>query len=156
MRQAFIFEKVAVLVGPWHERGNPPERGARVEVRLLDDEPRRGTSSAAQRAVIDRPLFRADLFDRLDGPTGNLRAAHFHPHFNGVEPCDRHWDDVIQRDPAGWLAAELGDLANLVARSGFDAGDGTWLAEDADALRRARPEIVRAVEVAWSTARLEA
>ena len=39
MRQAFVFERVAVLVGPWYEPMDPPERGARVEVRLLADEP---------------------------------------------------------------------------------------------------------------------
>ena len=25
MRQAFVFEKIAVLVGPWHEPMDPPE-----------------------------------------------------------------------------------------------------------------------------------
>ena len=27
MRQVFVFEKVAVIVGPWHEPAEPPERG---------------------------------------------------------------------------------------------------------------------------------
>ena len=27
--QAFVFESVAVLVGPWHEPVDPPERGTR-------------------------------------------------------------------------------------------------------------------------------
>ena len=35
MLHAFAFDNVAVLVGPWHEPMDPPERGARVEVRLL-------------------------------------------------------------------------------------------------------------------------
>src|SRR5262245_27126837 len=66
VHQAFVFEKTAVIVGPWWEPAEPPERGARVEVRLRADEPRRGSASAAQRVVIDQPVFRADLFDRLD------------------------------------------------------------------------------------------
>ena len=66
MQQAFVFERVAVLVGPWHEPVEPPERGARVEVRLLANEPRRGSRSAAQRVVLDQPVFRADLFDQVD------------------------------------------------------------------------------------------
>ena len=77
MRHAFVFDKVAVLVGPWHEPMDPPERGCRVEVRRLTDEPWRGTRSAAQRIVIDEPLFRADLFDSLDGPPGKRAARRF-------------------------------------------------------------------------------
>ena len=66
MLQAFVFERVAVLVFPWSEPVDPPERGTRVEVRLLADEPHRGSYAAAQRFVIDDPVFRADLFDRLN------------------------------------------------------------------------------------------
>src|SRR5262249_61781415 len=91
MQQAFVFETVAVLVRTWHEPMDPPERGARVEVRLLADEPWRGTRSAAQKVVIDEPAFRADLFDQGDGPPGNLRSAHFPPPFPGVEPRDPAW-----------------------------------------------------------------
>ena len=124
MQQAFVFEKVAVLVGPWHEPMEPPERGARVEVRLLADEPRRGSRSAAQRLVVDQPVFRADLFDQVDGPPGNLRSAHFHPRFHGVEPCDRsgrfpgrigvdnHQRDVVvaDRDDRPGVNTRRGDL----------------------------------------------
>ena len=110
MRNAYVFEGIAVLVGPWHEPMTPPERGARVEVRLLDLEPKRGSRFAAERVVLDQPVFRADLFDRTDSPAGNLKSAHFHPRFDGIEPCDRHWDEAIQRDPAAWLAGELRDL----------------------------------------------
>jgi hypothetical protein len=157
MQQAFVFERVAVVVRTWHEPVDPPERGARVEVRLLADEPQRGSPSAAQRVVIDQPVFRADLFDQVDGPPGNLRSAHFHPHFDGVEPCDRYWSDEIQADPTGWLAAELGDLRGLLARSGVDlskeGGDASALDGDAAALRDAVPAIVAAVEASWETVR---
>src|SRR5690242_7978750 len=116
MLQAWVFDRVAVLVFPWHEPIDPPERGARVEVRLLADEAHRGSYAAAQRIVIDHPLFRADLFDQTTAPAGNLRSAHFHPNFEGVEPCNRVWPDAIKQDPTGWLAAELADLPRLVAR----------------------------------------
>jgi hypothetical protein len=154
MQQAFVFEKVAVLVREWQEPMSPPERGARVEVRLLADEAWRGTRSAAQRVVIDQPVFRADLFDQADGPPGNLRSAHFHPRFHGVEPCDRHWRDEIRTDPTGWLAAQLGDLRGLLEESGVSAGDAPWLDGDAAALRAAVPEIVAAVDRAWAAARV--
>jgi hypothetical protein len=154
VQQAFVFEKVAVLVRTWHEPMNPPERGARVEVRLLADEPWRGTRSAAQRVVIDQPVFRADLFDQVDGPPGNLRSAHFHPRFHGVEPCDRHWRDEIRADPAGWLAAQLGDLRRLLEESGVDVTDAPWLDQDAAALGDAVPSIVAAVDQAWDAVRV--
>jgi hypothetical protein len=153
VRQAFVFEGIAVLVGPWHEPMNPPERGTRVEVRLLDDEPKRGSPFAAERVVIDRPVFRADLFDRMDLPPGNLRSAHFHPGFEGVEPMDRHWDDAIQADPTGWLAAELGDLPGLLKRAGVDITDAPWLERDAVALQTAVPSVVAAVEATWTEIR---
>jgi hypothetical protein len=153
MQQAFVFEKVAVLVRTWHEPMEPPERGARVEVRLLADEPRRGSPSAAQRVVIDQPVFRADLFDQVDGPPGNLLSAHFHPRFEGVEPCDRHWRDEIRADPIGWLEAQLGDLRRLLEESGVDVTDAQWIEEDAAALRAQVPSIVAAVDAAWDAVR---
>ena len=149
-----MFEKVAVLVRTWHEPMDPPERGARVEVRLLADEPWRGSRSAAQRVVIDQPVFRADLFDQVDGPPGNLRSAHFHPRFHGVEPCDRHWLDEIRSDPIGWLATQLGDLRGLLEESGVDLTDAAWPDEDAAAVRAAVPRIVAAVEQSWDAVRV--
>lgn len=152
MLQAWVFDKVAVLVFPWHEPADPPERGTRVEVRLLAGEPRRGSFSAAQRVVIDEPLFRADLFDQVNGSPGNLRSAHFHPHFEGVEPSDRVWRDEIKRDATGWLTAELSDLPQLVARGGAHL-DAPSLAADAAALRDAIPAIVACVEATWDSVR---
>jgi hypothetical protein len=155
VRQAFVFEGVAVLVGPWHEPANPPERGTRVEVRLLDDEPKRGSQFAAERVVLDRPAFRADLFDQITSPPGNLKSAHFHPHFDGIEPSNRVWDDAIQRDPTGWLAGELADLPALLARGGVETSGLEWLERDAKAVRDAAPDIVAAVESTWATVRAE-
>jgi hypothetical protein len=141
-----------VLLFPWSEPVDPPERGARVEVRLLAEEPHRGSYAAAQRFVIDDPVFRADLFDQVTAPPGNLRSAHFHPHFDGVEPCDRVWPEDIRRDPTGWLARELGDLPQLLARSTVDV-DPTAFEADAAQLRDAIPEILAALEATWSAVR---
>jgi len=156
MLQAFVFERVAVLVGPWHEPADPPERGTRVEVRLLVDEAWRGSESAAQRVVIDHPVFRADLFDVVDEPPGNLASAHFHDCFDGVEPTDRLWPDGIKQDPTGWLVGELGDLGRLLERAGADAGDAAAIGRDADALRGAIPAIVVAVNATWDAVRAPA
>ena len=156
MQQTFVFSKVAVVVGPWWEPGDPPERGARVELRLLSDEPHRGSESAAQRVVIDEALFRADLFDQLDGPAGNLLAAHFHAGFDGVEPRDRQWPERIREDPTGWLTDQLGDLRALLAQAGAGDRNGAWIDADAAALRKACPAIIAAVEATWTTVRDEA
>src|SRR5689334_23370224 len=123
MLQAFVFERVAVVVFPWSEPVDPPERGTRVEVRVLADEPHRGSYAAAQRFVIDMPVFRADLFDQTTHPPGNLRSAHFHSHFDGVEPTDRLWPEEIKRDPTRWLASELSDLAHVLTRANVDGID---------------------------------
>jgi hypothetical protein len=144
--RAFLFEGTAVLVTPWRELGAPPERGARVELRMLEHQPHRGSTSASQRVVIDEPRFRVDVFDQLDGPPGNLRSAHFHAWFDGVEPCDRLWDDQLLAQPKSWLAAALGDLPGLLERSGGIPADAPWLDADAAALRAATPAIVAAVE----------
>ena len=153
MKHAFVFEKVAVIVAPWHEPIDPPERGARVEVRRLADEPHRGSYAAAQRLVLDQPVFRADLFDQVDSPPGNLLSAHFHAGFDGVEPRDREWPESIRADPTGWLSAELGDLRQVLARSGVSVEDADALERDAAALRAAVPSIVAAVEATWRAVR---
>jgi hypothetical protein len=156
MLQAFVFESVAVLVGPWHEPAEPPERGTRVEVRLLDPQARRGSFFAAQRVVIDQPVFRADLFDRMDAPPGNLLSAHFHPNFDGVEPSDRVWRPELKRDPIAWLAGELGDLARILERAGVDVTDAEAVGRDAVALRDAIPAVSSAVTAIWDTVRATA
>lgn len=154
MRQAFVFENIAVLVFPWNEPVDPPERGARLEVRLLEHEPARGTRYAAERVVVDAPVFRADLFDVVGEPVGNLRSAHFHPYFDGIEPCDRHWRPVIKQDPIAWLEGELGDLRALLERGRVDIAQASWVDEDGAALRAAIPVVTAAVERAWDTARV--
>ena len=152
MRHVFVFEKVAVVVGPWWEPMDPPERGARLEVRLVPAEPHRGTRFAAQRIVVDEPVFRADLFDQVDSPPGNLRSAHFHEGFDGVEPRPRQWPAALRHDAIAWLRAELADLPNVLAHAGHDPA----LATDADDLRAALDDIVAAVEATWAQVRVDA
>lgn len=153
MLQAFVFERVAVLVFPWSEPVDPPERGTRVEVRLLADEPHRGSYAAAQRFVIDDPVFRADLFDQTTHPAGNLRSAHFHSHFDGVEPTDRIWPEAIKADPTGWLAGELCDLAHVLTRASVDHIGADTVERDAAGVRDAIPAIIAAVEATWDSVR---
>jgi hypothetical protein len=144
VRQAFLFSEVGILVRHWFEidlDDSHLEHGARVEVRLLTDQPRRGTESAAQRIVLDQPVWRADLFDRLDGTHGAFEAAHFHPYFEGVEPCKRHWSDQVRTAPWDWLADQLSDLAGIVTLAGRELRDP---ATESEQVRTASAEIVEA------------
>ena len=122
MLHSFVYTRVAVLVRHWFEIGLTDgvlEHGARLELRLLEPQTHRGTESAAQRFVIDRPLWRADLFDRLDRPAGTFSAAHFHPRFNGDEPSDRVFRKELTADPWAWAAAQLSDLTAVADAAGL-------------------------------------
>jgi hypothetical protein len=120
MLQAFLFSRVAVVVRHWFEIGlndGVMEHGVRLELRLLEPEARRGSESAAQRFVLDRPLWRADLFDRLDRSAGTFAAAHYHPTFAGNEPCERVWDPALTADPWHWALEQLADIGTLCERN---------------------------------------
>ncbi|MHA6619917.1 hypothetical protein [Pseudonocardia sp. DLS-67] len=141
MEHVFVFNEVAVLVRHWFEidlMDSHLEHGARVELRQLAPQPRRGSESASQMIVVDQPVWRADLFDRLDGTPGAFEAAHFHPHFVGVEPCERHWDDAVKATPWDWLAGRLTDIAGIAAAAGVRLRDpataNEQVAADADAI----------------------
>lgn len=99
---AFSFTRVAAIVRRWFEITPDAvmEHGSRVELRLLDPQPHRGSDSAAQQTVIDDAFWRADLFNRLDRPSNSFSAAPYHPHFNGVEPSDRVWSTELTADLA--------------------------------------------------------
>ena len=121
MLHSFVYSRVAVLVRHWFEVGLTDgvlEHGARLELRLLEPQAHRGTESAAQRFVIDRPVWRADLFDRLDRPAGTFSAAHS-PRFNGNEPSDRVFREELTADPWAWATAQLCDLEATADAAGL-------------------------------------
>jgi hypothetical protein len=123
------FSHTAVVVRHWFEidLGDASmEHGARIELRELAPQAHRGSESAAQVITADRPLWRADLFDRLADPPGSYGVAHYHPQFAGNEPCPRAWDPELTADPWRWLHAQLADL-------GAGPGGGAWQLEPADA-----------------------
>jgi hypothetical protein len=118
----------AVLIRHWFEidlEDASMEHGARIELRELVPQPRRGSESAAQLIMADRPLWRADLFDRLTDPPGSFGAAHYHPEFSGNEPCDRAWDQALTADPWRWLHEQ-------VTSGGTSAGGSPWPLDPAD------------------------
>jgi hypothetical protein len=122
MLVTYSFTATAITVRRWFEIGPDAvmEHGARIEIALREPQEHRGSESAAQRLVVDRVFWRADLFGRLDRPGEPFSAAHFHPAFDGDEPSDRHWDSSLTAKPWEWLAAQLDDLASLFSDAGLD------------------------------------
>ena len=129
MQHILTLSRTAVVVRHWFEidlEDASMEHGVRIELRELTAHPRRGSESAAQLVTLDRPLWRADLFDRLAGHPGSFGAAHYHPEFSGNEPCPRVWDPELTARPWSWLRDQF-------AQPGAAHGNGRWQLEPADA-----------------------
>jgi hypothetical protein len=150
MLYAWGFERVGVVASDlYFVDPNPSpgqegaERGVRLEVRLLERPPLTGSIYAAQPVVIDRPVWRADLFESVAGPPGSHDRTHHHPHFRGWEPGKRQFDEAMTQDPIGWLTTRLEDLPGLL--KGADMDPRTAGPDDARELARAAPAIAETV-----------
>jgi hypothetical protein len=129
VQQILALSRCAVIMRHWFEINLDDasmEHGARIELRELVPQPHRGSESAAQIVLADRPLWRADLFDRLTDAPGSYRVAHFHPEFAGHEPCSRAWDPALTASPWDWLHDQ-------VAGPGTASGHAAWQLDPADA-----------------------
>lgn len=151
MFYAWGFHQVGVVAGDMYFEDpdpNPgqegPERGVRVEVRLLDRPPLTGTIYAAQPISIDRPIWRADLFESVAGPVGSADRTHHHPNVRGWEPGKRSFDPGLTADPTGWLSARLSDLPGLLRDAELE--EGLVDPDDTAAMAAAAPEIAATVE----------
>jgi hypothetical protein len=113
VQQIIALSRTAVIVRHWFEidlQDSSMEHGVRIELRELAEQARRGSESAAQVITLDRPLWRADLFDRHTDRPGSFGVAHFHPQFAGNEPCPRVWDPQLTADPYRWLGDQFSRL----------------------------------------------
>jgi hypothetical protein len=129
VQHILTLSRSALIVRHWFEiqLGDASmEHGVRIELRELSVQPRRGSESAAQLITIDRPLWRADLFDRLAGEPGSFGVAHYHPEFSGNEPCPRAWDPELTARPWHWLHDQVACL-------GAAPGRNAWALDPADA-----------------------
>jgi hypothetical protein len=149
MLSSFSFDKIAVTVediyflDPVQKPGNEgPERGVRVELRLLERFPHQGSVYAAQPFLMGTVIWRADLLESVAAGPGSADRMHYHPHMTDSEPGNRVFDTAIPADPIGWLTAQLSSLDDLLAGK-VDAVE--QFAADAAALRSEAPHIGSAV-----------
>jgi hypothetical protein len=122
VQHILALSRSAVIIRHWFEINLDDasmEHGARIEIRELPPHPRRGSESASQLITVDRPLWRADLFDRLADPPGSFAAAHFHPQFTGHEPSPRSWDAALTADPWTWLGDQITSLGTAAGGVGW-------------------------------------
>lgn len=138
MQHIVAFSHSAVIVRHWFEidlDDASMEHGTRVELRELAPRAHRGSESAAQAVTADRPLWRADLFDRLADPPGSFGVAHYHPEFAGNEPSPRAWDPELTADPWRWLHDQFASLGSRQGEpAGLEPADAAELSARADAI----------------------
>lgn len=151
MLAAFGFEALGVVVGDMYfvdpdpnEGQETPERGVRLELRLVDRAAPEGSIYAGVPIAFTRPVWRVDLFGSTESPPGTLDRAHHHPRFTGWEPGRRNFVPELSADPVSWLAEQLADPAAVLARAGVGADEFTKA--DEIGLAAAAPEIVAAVK----------
>jgi hypothetical protein len=137
VQHIIALSRTAVIVRHWFEidlQDSSMEHGVRVELRELVQQARRGSESAAQLITLDRPLWRADLFDRHADAPGSYGVAHFHPEFAGNEPCPRVWDPQLKAEPYRWLGDQFSRLGEGPERKPWpvDSADAAELRQLAD------------------------
>jgi hypothetical protein len=151
MLAAFGFESLGVVVGDMffvdptpNEGQETPERGVRLELRIVDRDAPQGSIYAGVPITFGRPVWRVDLFGSTETPPELLDRAHHHPRFNGWEPGRRNFVPELSADPVSWLAGELAAPDAVLARAGVNPED----VPDADkaGLAAAAPDIVAAVK----------
>jgi hypothetical protein len=117
-----------------------PERGIRVELRLMEPQPLRGSIYASQRIVADQAVWRADFLESVGRGPGSKDRMHHHPVMIDNEPGGRVFSRSLTDDPMRWLEAQLSDVIPILEASGVpDAGT---YRPSAAALQAALPEII--------------
>jgi hypothetical protein len=147
VRNASIIGPIAVTTEYWEESqpDGTRETGCRVQLRAVRDlQPPIPPPLPRRDAVfwsIEEPIWRVDLFTTAGGHAV-FDAAHFHPTFAGLVPCDRVMDPAIRADPVEWIQRRLSDLPAMLMEAGHPELVG---AIDVDALEVAMPVILSAI-----------
>src|ERR1700736_676035 len=151
MLAAFGFEALGVVVGDMYfvdpvplTGQETPERGVRLQVRLVGRAEPQGSIYAGVPIAFTRPVWRGDIFGSTESPPGALDRAPHHPRFDRLGPRPRHFVAELSADPLSWLADQLADPAAVLARAGVDSDLVTK--SDMTGLAGAAPEIVAVVK----------
>lgn len=147
VRTAVIVAPIAVTTEYWEESqaDGTRETGCRVQLRRVRTVPAPVPPPQPRRDAvfwaIEEPVWRADLFSVVGG-AARFDAAHYHPTFSGLVPCERVTDPVIDADPVGWIERRLADVPAMLAEAGHRE-----LADllDAGELRQAMPAVLAAI-----------
>jgi hypothetical protein len=148
VRSAVIVGAIAVTAEYWEESqaDGTRETGCRVQLRRTRIVPAPIPPPVPRRDAvywsIEEPVWRADLFSEVGGQ-GQFDAAHYHPTFVRLTPCERVFDGTIGADPLAWISRRLADLPSMLV----EAGHAELVGElDGDALSQAMPAILAAIE----------
>ena len=148
MLQAFVFEKVGVVVGDLyfldpnpHKGQEGPEHGVRLELRAFDRGDLKGTIYSAVPIAAGAPIWRVDLLESVDGKPGSFNRTHHHPKFGpNWDPTSRVFLRELSQDPLGWLAGQLADLPGILDRA--EVPQDIAGPSDAASLKEMAPAIV--------------
>ena len=153
MLQAFVFEKVGVVVAdiyfldPNPDPGQEgPEHGVRLELRVFDQGKPKHSIYSAIPVTAGKPIWRVDLLEAVDGKPGSFNRTHHHPTFTAQwDPVSRVFLRELSQDPLGWLAGQLADLPGILDRAEVpqDVADPS----DAASLKDMAPAIVSAASM---------
>ncbi|WP_246064136.1 hypothetical protein [Nonomuraea longispora] len=146
----FGFDRIGVAVSdiyfvdPNPAKGQESaEHGVRLEVRRLEPGELKGSIYSARPITIDRPIWRVDLLESVDGTPGSFDRTHHHPGTSGWEPGERVFERELSAEPLKWLAERLADLEDVLDRAGADRDEAS--PADVAGLRERAPEIVETV-----------
>ena len=150
MLQAFCFGTLGVtledlyFIDPTPAPGQEgPERGVRVELRVLPPQDWRGSVYAAQRFVLDEALWRADFFESVERGPGSRDRMHHHPEMEGNEPGSRVFDRALTQDPFAWLERRLTTLPETCRAPEHEASAAELLANVPRIVEAARTILAR-------------
>jgi hypothetical protein len=150
MLTMLAFDELAIVMGDLYfidpapnEGQETPERGVRIELRLVSRDAPAGGIYASIPISIGRPIWRIDFLEAAGGPVGSLDRAHHHPRFTGWEPGPRVFVPELSANPIGWLTQELADVDAVLDRAGCEPDLVSF--QDRLALSAATPKILAEV-----------
>ncbi|MET7336566.1 hypothetical protein [Nonomuraea sp. NPDC005650] len=150
MLYVFGFDRVGVAVSDiYFVDPNPAngqegaERGVRLELRKLEPGELKGSIYSARPITVERPLWRIDLLESVNGTPGSFDRTHHHPGIDGWEPGRRVFDKELSGEPLKWLGERLADLEGVLDSAGVDRDEVS--PADVAGLRERAQEIVDTV-----------